>query len=302
MDQNNNSRQWDDLLEQAFGSAGKPDASFSPSASPIRKRPFYRRRRFLIAVVAAVLLGVVIWLLADKTQRERPTLPGYDTVPAPEDSTMQVALALCKNSLARWQAKKTYHINISYLHYGDTMGGASEADFWRSGEDSLYITVSPQISDGYLQQDGNFYTASAGSNGNSHPGTWESCDPSVLQEFVIVPWPMVFDWENSEIKGLTVANTKGWFTSVSFDVLSEQSDYGAMAPYHVNFAFAEEEKLESVTVVYTRPREGAATSTTVITFRMGTETESEIEMKVGTALRMPLASLIPPQIERTDPA
>lgn len=302
MDQNNNSRQWDDLLEQAFGSAGKPDASFSPSASPIRKRPFYRRRRFLIAVVAAVLLGVVIWLLADKTQRERPTLPGYDTVPAPEDSTMQDALALCKNSLARWQAKKTYHINISYLHYGDTMGGASEADFWHNGDDFLYTMVIPALGTtmGYLKQNGTLYTSSASNYGGASSYDWEPNTSEELQDSDLIPWPMAFDWDTSEITGLsTVIGSENRFSSVSFAVLQGSDNFNSPGPYHVHFTFHNDQSLDSVTVILTYPGSGSQTRTTVITFRMGTETESEIEMKVGTALRMPL---IPPEPIDTDPA
>ena len=295
MDQNNNSRQWDDLLEQAFGNEGKPDAGFSASAPPPRKRPFYRKKRFLAILAAFVLvIGAAIWFFPKESQPEEPL--------SPVDAHMEEALELCKNALARWQALESYHINLRYLHYGDTMGGASEADFWHNGDNFLYTMVIPALGTtmGYLKQNGTLYTSSASNYGGASSYDWEPNTLEELQDSDLIPWPMAFDWDTSEITGLsTVIGSENRFSSVSFAVLQGSDNFNSPGPYHVHFTFHNDQSLDSVTVILTSPGSGSQTRTTVITFRMGTETESEIEMKVGTALRMPL---IPPEPIDTDPA
>lgn len=290
MDQKNNLRQWDDLLEQTFGNEGKPDVAFSASLPETKKRPFYRNGRFLlVAAVVILLLGAAIWLLTGNFVPERPT----PTMPILEDTTMQDALALCKNALAQWQAQGNYHVKVSYLHYGDTMGGgASKADFWRNGDDYLYTMVIPGLLNGatmgYLKQNGTLYTSSASNYGGASSYGWESNTSEELQESDLIPWPMAFDWENSEITGRSTVRSQLGFSSVSFAVLRDSGAFALAAPYHVNFSFDSSQRLESVTVILTTPGSGSQAKSTVITYRLGTETSSEIEKKVGTALRMPL--------------
>lgn len=302
---NDESRQWDDLLEQAFGDEGKPDAAFSASASPPRKRPFYRKPRFWLALTALlVVIGAAIWFFAKETQPEDPL--------SPDDPRMEEALEMCKNALTQWQARETYHIHLSGLYYGDTADGTGEADFWRSGKDFLLITRSTSLGTvhGYLYQDGIMYASYANSQqgaGTNIIQPWTEWQAEAEEIESNIPWPMGFDWDASQIKGLSrdyVPNGSGGYrlSTVAFAVVQDESVSDVQSPYHVSFTFGTGDVLESVTVVNTTPGEAEKTSVTVITFRMGTETESEIEMKVGTALRMPLTALTPPSIARTDPA
>lgn len=307
MDQQDNkdfAQEWDDLLEDAFGSAENPIADI-PESEPVKeepavampvqetpgKRPLYRRFWFwLILIVLATGLGIAAWFFLGKETDTEPTTP--------LDAQAQEAIDQCKAGLAQWQALESYYMTQSTLLYGDNMGSATQGEFWRSGDNFMQISYWPVgLVSGTLKYDGITYSARSyiPTIGTLYKNHWTILDKNATT--LLVPWPMSFDLDASEIVNIiatgnaSASGSDSYYTSISFSVLRSASESVYMYPCDVNFTFDVHGNLDSVTLVDVDPGEAVRTGISVITYRLGT-TDYDIGQYIAEAKDLPLTSIL----------
>ena len=115
---------------------------------------------------------------------------------------------------------------------------------------------------------------------------WETIEDTEDLAQRLTPWPMMFDWENSEIV-LGSTSTSNSRYSVSFAVRRDGSVYATEDPYHVNFTFTGDKRLVSITVVRTFAEEDKYSYMNATTYRMITCTQPEASNRILENLEWP---------------
>lgn len=298
MEQKDKAGQWEALLEETFGSTKMPVCSDTPeaekpelpvaeeSAAPVvLKRPFYRKALFWLATALVLVTGLAVWLLVDRLQTQQPQTF--------EDPMKQEAMELCKNALAAWQEEEYYYIKQTHLSYTHSGAETFSAEYWRSGEDFSYMIDWPEEVgidlQRYIRLDGILRTGNdkqSETDENVKYFNWETIEDTEDLAQRLTPWPMMFDWENSEIV-LGSTSTSNSRYSVSFVVRRDGSVYATEDPYHVNFTFTGDKRLVSITVVRTFAEEDKYSYMNATTYRMITCTQPEASNRILENLEWP---------------
>ena len=291
MEQENNDLQWEHLLEDAFGSrkASGKKASAVPEETPTTvetpavpnapKRPFYRKAAFWLTLALVLVTGLSAWLLYDKFQSQQPQVL--------EDPIRQEAMELCKNALAAWQEEEYYHmIQENYSYGGGIDTTLIQKSYWRSGEDFSFTVDYPEgmglSFQRYLKRDDTLFMVrekQSETDQNLTYYNWEIVEDTENIAQRLTPWPMMFDWDRSEIVPQRISTSKNRY-SVSFAVRRDGSEFAEQLPYYVNFKFTGDKQLTSITVVKTSAEEGLWSSLTATTYQMITCTEQRASDKI----------------------
>ena len=159
----------------------------------------------------------------------------------------------CLKILEEFQKQDSYHVVQQDFYGGSILNSSTVTNYWRSGDDWLYIAQNRDVDNGHivqrLKKDGVEYLQELYNTLTENPQGRPWSVMAVPSHCMSGNWLGVFSWEDSMVEHVITDAAGDDGTVVTMTVKEDPSAFGKYCPYEVRFWFESDGSLQSVELI-----------------------------------------------------